>query len=169
MQEGQFQPTVVRNKDIPLLADVLCIMQDISMNERQQQWQRERMTNITPHLTGMPGGGGLPKGYEEAFAALSELEENQKKNCREYTRLLGEAQKIINRIKSRSMRTFVLMKYVFGISDIDIRRELNMTRRWFDKARKCIEDAPNMASVRWDEKYVVAKKGYGAKKKGCVT
>ena len=62
MEEGRFQPVVIRNRDIPVLADVLAIMQDVRMTEEQKAWQRDRLTNITPHLTGMPGGGGLPKG-----------------------------------------------------------------------------------------------------------
>ena len=165
MQEGRFQPTVIHNKDIPLLAEVLCIMQDLRMTEQQREWQHDRLTNITPHLTGMPGGGGLPKGLDEAFAVISELEEKQAAKCREYADQLQKAQKILNSIASRSLRTFVMMKYMFETPDTEIRRELNMTRRGFDQARKCVEDAPNMASVRWQEKYVVAKKGYAGKNK----
>ena len=164
MQEGRFQPTVIHNRDIPLLAEVLCIMQDLRMTEQQREWQHDRLTNITPHLTGMPGGGGLPKGLEEAFATISELEEKQAEKCREYADQLQKAQKILNSIASRTLRTFVMMKYMFETPDTEIRRELNMTRRGFDQARKCVEDAPNMASVRWQEKYIVAKKGYAAKK-----
>lgn len=164
MDEGRFQPVMIRNRDIPLLAKVLCIMQEIRMVEERRAWQRERLTNITPQLTGMPGGGGLPKGMEEAFAVLSELEEDQAKQCREYAEALKKAQKILNGIESENMRTFVEMKYVFDTPDTEIRRELNMTRRGFEQARKCVEEAPDMHHVRWQEKYVVAKKGYAAKK-----
>lgn len=48
-----------RNRDIPLLADVLPIMQAVCHIERQRDWQKDRMANITQHLTGMPGGGGV--------------------------------------------------------------------------------------------------------------
>lgn len=130
----------------------------------QKEWQRDRLTNITPHLTGMPGGGGLPKGMEDAFAAISELEEKQAKKCVEYAAILNRAQDILNGIENRSMRTFVMMKYMFETPDAEIRKELNMTRRGFDRARKCVEEAPDMASVKWQEKYIVAKKGYAAKK-----
>ena len=47
MQEGRFQPTVIHNRDIPLLAEVLCIMQDLRMTEQQREWQHDRLTNIT--------------------------------------------------------------------------------------------------------------------------
>ena len=166
MEEGRFQPVTIRNRDIPLLADVLSIMQDVRMTEEQREWQRDRLTNITPHLTGMPGGGGIPKGMEEAFAVLSELEEDHVKKCVEYGRKLKRAQDILNGIENHAMRTFVMMKYVFESPDTEIRKELNMTRRGFDRARKCVEDAPDMASVRWQDKYIVAKKGYAAKKEG---
>lgn len=164
MEEKGFQPAVIRNRDIPLLAEVLCVMQDIRMVEERRKWQRDRMTNITPRLTGMPGGGGMPKGYEEAFAILSELDEDQAKQCVEYGKILKKAQEILNGIQSISMRTFVKMKYVFNSPDVEIRKELNMTRRGFDRARKCVEEAPDMASVRWQEKYIIANKGYAAKK-----
>jgi len=164
MEKEKFHPVTIRNRDIPLLASVLSVMQDVCMVEQQRQWQRDRLTNITPRLTGMPGGGGLPKGLEEAFAAISELEENQANECIKYAEVMKKAQEILNGIESENMRTFVKMKYVFDTPDTDIRRELNMTRRGFDRARKCVEDAPNMASVKWQEKYVVAKKGYAAKK-----
>ena len=163
-EEGRFQPATIRNRDIPLLTDVLYVMQEVRMAEERRAWQRERLTNITPHLTGMPGGGGMPKGMEEAFAAISELEEIQANELAEYAATLKKAQKILNGIESQGMRTFVQMKYVFNAPDAEIRRELNMTRRGFDCARKCVEDAPNMAAVRWQEKYIVAKKGYAAKK-----
>lgn len=166
MEEKEFRPVVIRNRDIPLLADVLCIMQDVRMMEMQKEWQHDRLLNITPHLTGMPSGGGLPKGMEEAFAAISEMEEKHAKKCLEYTGLLERAQDILNRIQSQTMRTFVMMKYVFDSPDTEIRKELNMTRRGFDRARKCVEEAPDMAGVRWQEKYIVAPKGYAAKRNG---
>lgn len=164
MEEVRFHPVTIRNRDIPLLASVIRLMQDVRMTEQMRQWQRERLTNISPHLTGMPGGGGLPKGLEDAFAAISELEAEQARRCLEYAERMKKAERIINGIASEDMRTFVKMKYVFDIPDAEIRRELNMTRRGFDMARKCVEDAPDMAAVRWQEKYIVAKKGYAARK-----
>ncbi len=164
MEEGRFQPVTIRNRDIPILSDVLCIMQEVRMAEERSAWQRDRLENITPHLTGMPGGGGLPKGMDEAFAAISELEETQAQECVKYAKTLKKAQEILNGIANQTMRTFVKMKYVFETPDTEIRKELNMTRRGFDRARKCVEDAPNMAAVRWQDKYIVAKKGYAAKK-----
>ena len=54
-------PVKIRNRDIPLLADIFTIMQDIRQIEERREWQKGRMFNITQHLTGMPGGGGMPK------------------------------------------------------------------------------------------------------------
>ena len=100
----------------------------------------------------------------KVIETISELEEQQAKQTKEYADQLKKAQQILNSIASRTLRTFVMMKYMFETPDTEIRRELNMTRRSFDQARKCVEDAPDMASVRWQEKYVVAKKGYAGKK-----
>ena len=154
-EQREFRPTAVRNRDIPLLAEILYIMQEVKLLEEQRDWQHDRLTHITQHLTGMPGGGGLVHGYEDAFAKLSELDEEHESRCLEYSRELLQAQKILNGIKSRSMRVFVLMKYVFDVPDTEIREELNMTRRGFEKARRAVEEAPDMARVKWQEKYVV--------------
>lgn len=156
--ESKVRPVIViRNKDIPLLADILSIMQEVCQIEKQRDWQRDRMANITQHLTGMPGGGGVPKGLDEAFAMLSELDEEHEQRCKEYVRQLKAAQKILNGIESRSMRAFVIMKYVMDMRDVDIRDELNLTRTGFSRARRCIETADSMASVKWRERYILAK------------
>ena len=148
----------VNNVDIPLLADVLCIMQDIYQIEQRREWQQDRMFNITQHLTGMPHGGGSPKGFDGAIALLSELDEEHEQRCKDYVRQLKKAQKILNNIESRSMRTFVMMKYIMNAPDVEIRKELNMTRRGFERARRCIESAPCMAAVKWRERYIVTEK-----------
>lgn len=145
----------VRNRDIPLLADILYIMQEIRQIEQQRSWQRDRMLNITQHLTGMPRGGGLPKGLDEAFALLSELDDEHEQRCKDYVRQLKTAQKILNGIESRSMRAFVTMKYVMDVPDTEIRRELNLTRTGFNRARRCVESASCMAAVKWRERYIL--------------
>lgn len=152
------KPIEVRNRDIPLLSEVLYIMQEICQIEQRRNWQHDRMTNITQHLSWMPKGGGLPKGLDDAFALLSEIDEEHEARCREYVCQLQEAQKILNGIESRTMRTFVMMKYIMNVSDANIREELNMTRRGFDRARRCVEEASCMAEVKWCERYIVVQK-----------
>lgn len=56
------EPRVIKNRDILLLSRVLCVMQDVCSLERRCEWQRDRMFNITQHITGMPGGKGMPSG-----------------------------------------------------------------------------------------------------------
>lgn len=152
------EPVKVKNKDIPLLANIFNIMQDIRQIEERREWQAGRLYNITQHLTGMPGGG-TPKGLDEAFALLSEIDDEHKQRCKDYTRQLRKAQKILNGIESHTMRTFVTMKYVMNVPDTEIRKELNMTRRGFDRARNCVEMAPCMAAVKWQERYILVKDG----------
>lgn len=149
--------TIVKNRDIPLLAEVWCIMQEVCRIEQMRSWTRERMHNITQHLTGMPGGGGLPKGLDEAFAMLSDLDAQHEEKCKDYVRQLKEAQKILNGIESRTMRTFVMLKYMMAVPDREIREELNMTRWGFEQARKCVEQARDMESVVWRERYILAR------------
>ena len=153
--EKEVKPVVIRNRDIPILSDVFYIMQEICQIEQRRDWQRDRMLNITQHLSGMPGGGGVPKGLDEAFSLLSELDEEHEQRCKDYVRQLKAAQKILNGIECQSMRTFVIMKYVMNVPDSQIRQELNMTRTGFNRARRCIESAERMATVVWRERYVL--------------
>ena len=146
----------VRNKDIPLLADIFCIMQEVCAIEHRRDWQRDRMYKITQAINGMPSGGSVPHGLDEAFAKLAEIDEEHEKSCKEYVRQLRAAERILNGIPSRSMRAFVVMKYVMDVPDVQIRAELNISERGFKRARKSIEEAESMASVKWRERYVLA-------------
>ena len=150
-------PVVVNNRDIPLLSEVLDIMQDISALERRREWQRDRMYNITSHLTGMPRGGGGSTGtlFENVFSELSTLDESHEEKVHQYVRELKRAEKIINSISSRTMRTFVTMKYLLDIPNAAIMRDLNMTEWGFNRARRAVEDAEDMAHVIWRERYIV--------------
>lgn len=155
--ERERRPIEVRNRDIPLLCDIPCIMQEIRQIEERREWQRDRMTNISQHLTGMPGGGGLPRGLDDAFARLAEIDEEHEMRCREYARQLRKAQTILNGLESRTMRVFVTMKYIMDVPDVSIRDALNMTRRGFDRARRAVEEAECMARVKWQERYIIAE------------
>lgn len=148
---------VVRNRDIPLLADILYIMQEICAIERRRDWQKDRMYNITQHLTGMPGRKGGGSGLDEAFALLSEIDEEHEEKCKEYVRQLKRAQRILNSIESRSMRSFVVMRYVMNMSDVEIRQELNLTRRGLERARRSVEEADCMSNVKWQERYILIR------------
>ena len=149
------KPAVIRNRDIPLLADILPTMQLVNQTERRLDWQHDRMLSINQHINGMPGGGRLPKGLEAAFAMLEEVGAAHEERVKDYIRELREAERILNGIESRTMRTFVTMKYVMDVPDAEIRRELNMTEWGFNRARRAIEDAENMASVVWRARYIV--------------
>lgn len=153
------EPRIIRNRDIPLLSRVLYVMQDVCSLETRQEWQRERMFNITQKITGMPGAKGQPNGFDAAYAALDELCDEQKGRIAAYVRELKAAEKIINEIPSRTMRTFVLMMYVDELPAATIQQELNMTRWGFERAREMIEQADCMANVKWREKYVISSDG----------
>ena len=153
--EGAQEMRTIKNRDIPLLSRVLYIMQDVLSVEKRIEWQNERMYGITARITGMPGGKGAPSGFDAAFAAISGLSEEHKALMQAYTRELRKAEKIINGISSRTMRTFVVMLYVDALPAEAIRRELNMTRYGFDRARRAIEEAPDMARVVWRERFIL--------------
>ena len=148
----------VKNRDCILLHRVPYIMQDVCRLETRRQWQRDRMFGITAKLTGMPGGsGGVPTGFDAAYAALSELNEEQGQRVIEYCRELKRAERILNTIPSLSMRTFVVMRYIDDLPNAEIMRELNMTEWGFKRACDCIEQAEDMAHVKWRERYILYK------------
>ena len=152
----RYRPIVVRNRDIPLLQDVLPAMQAICQTEKLQTMQRQRMQRLTASLTGMPGSG-TAQGLDAAMAALDELSREQGEACREYARILRRAQHILNGIQSRQLRAFVMMKYVMSLPDAAVRKELGMTRRGMESAKHAAQDAPDMASVEWRDRYAPEK------------
>lgn len=156
-EQAAQKPRIIKNRDIPLLARVLYVMQDVCSLEKRREWQRERLFSITQNLTGMPNGKGMPSGFDAAFAAIDGINEEHQEQIAAYTRELKAAEKIINSIPSRTMRTFVIMLYVENMPAATVQRELNMTRRGFENARNAIEQAQDMASVVWRERYYVEK------------
>ena len=153
------RPIVIRNRDITILQRVIYVMQEIRALEARRLWQKDRMQNITQHLSGMPRGGSGPTGLDAAFAALDELEEEHKERVKEYARELKAAERIINEIPNRNMRIFVTMMYVENIPPGKVRSELNMTERGFRTARHVVEQAEDMASVRWRDRYITDEEG----------
>jgi len=95
------------------------------------------------------------KGFDTVYAAMDGLNEEQREKLLAYTKELERAEKIINGIQSRTMRTFVLLLYVDGLPPEKVREELNMSEWGFRRARDCIEKAPDMESVDWQERYVL--------------
>lgn len=153
-KQGPMQEAVkVKNRDIPILSRVLFIMQDVVGTERKEEWQRGRLFNRTQHISGMPGGGSLPKGLDEPLAELSELADISREEIARYNKELKEAESILNAIQSQTMRTFVMMKYMLDIPNIKIMEELSMSKWRFEQARRCIEEAPDMAHADWKERY----------------
>ncbi len=156
-EEGQ---KTIRNRDIILLSRILYTIQNVSITEQMRSWQQDRLYNMTQRITGMPGGGGVPNGYEENMATIGELEEKYAKQCTKYLRTLKDAEIILNGIKNHQLRTFVIMRYVLGMENTKIMTELNMKRRKFEQACKAIEQAPDMVHVAWQERFVL-KDGKG--------
>ena len=149
------KPRIIKNRDILLLSRVLYIMQDVSSLEKRRVWQRERLFNVTQNITGRPGGKGPASGFDAVYVAIEGLNEEHRAQLIEYTKELEEAERIINSIQSRTMRTFVIMMYVDALPPEKVREELNMTEWAFRKARDCVEKAPDMQSVAWPERYIL--------------
>jgi hypothetical protein len=155
MNKQNRQETVItiKNRDIPKLQRVVSLMQDIRMLEERAQWTRERMVNITQHLS-WASGNGEPRGLDAAYAALSGLETEHQEAVRAYARELKAAERILNSIGSPRMRTFVMMMYVLDLPPRAVRNELNMTEWGFKRARQAVEQAKSMDRVVWREKYI---------------
>lgn len=146
----------VCNKDILLITHIPMLMEEINEIEKRREWQQQRLYIIkAQRMTGMPGGGGRPRGLDEGFAALSELDYEHNRLIKSYVREVKRAWKVIDDIESATMRAFVKMKYMSNYPDTKIRSKLNMSRRGFERAKECIESAPCMAAVKWHERYIM--------------
>ena len=142
-----------RNRDIPLLSHVMCIMQDICGLEQTREWTHDRLYQTTKYLTGMPGGKGGKGGMEETIAKISAMDDRHAAQLDECAREMEAAEEIMNRIKSPSMRTFVAMYYVRHCSRDEICMELCISEWGFRKAKDAIEKAESMDKVDWHEWY----------------
>lgn len=149
------EPIKIRNRDVLLLSRVLYTMQAISATEEKRLWQQDRLWHITQKITGMPGGGGEPSGLDKHFAAIGEIEERYEMELSNYDDALQTAEAILNAIPSPTLRTFVTMLYVLNIPNREIMTRLNMRRKTFDGLRRSIEQAQDMKSVIWPERFTL--------------
>lgn len=154
-QKAMQRAIPIRNRDILLLVRVLYTMQDVHATEQRRMWMQDRLWNITQKITGMPGGHGAPGSLDANFAEICEMEEKYSEKCAKFMRELNEAEAIINAIPSRTMQTFVVMKYIMDVGNREIMERLNLKRWKFEKICTSIEQAEDMAHVNWDERYIL--------------
>lgn len=140
-----------KNRDIPLLEGIVPTMQLAKEAEERLAWQQEMLTRLSQHLSGMPGGGSLPKGLEDAFARLEESGETLEKHLRKYNRDFRTAEKILNGISDKKLRAFVVMKYLIGATDAEIRRELGISEYTLNRLKIKVERAENMKKTAWPD------------------
>lgn len=149
----QRQTRVVHNKDIPLLQEVGFVMQDIEALEKRRKWEKDRMTHITQQLSTSSGGGNAPCGLDEAFASIAELEEKHRILIKQYIRKINKASQLILDLPNKQMQTFVRMMYMDNETDSSVREKLKMSRWTFENARRAVEQAEDMQSVKWSGRY----------------
>lgn len=148
----------VNNADIIALQRVFYVMQDVCTTEERRQWEEDRLFAITQRLTRMGGGsGGVPGGIDAGLSAIEEAETKHMAKLMEYSRELERAEEILCSISNPNMRTFVILLYVHQLPGEEVRKRLNMTDYGYKRARKKIEQAQDMASAEWNDKYVLAK------------
>lgn len=75
-KERTQEPRIIKNRDIPLLSRVLCVMQDVCSLEKRCEWQRDRLFSITQHIHGKPGRERCAIGFDAAFAAIDGINED---------------------------------------------------------------------------------------------
>lgn len=157
-RQNRQETIAIKNRDIPRLQRVVSLMQDIKALEERMLWERERMVNITQHLSWAPGGGAQ-RGLDAAYAALSGLEEEHQKMVQAYARELKRTERVLNGIGNPRMRTFVALMYVLDRPPGEVRSELNLTEWGFRRARQAVEQAKSMERVIWRDRYILGEAG----------
>lgn len=148
---GNVKIVRIRNRDIPALGRLPYAMQAVKMIERRIEWMRERMFKVTQQYSTMPRGKGGASGYDKVLAEISEIEERYTAKLEQYLQELKETEALLEGIGSLTMRTFVEMKYVHNAPREEIMRALNLSEYAFRRAKNAIEQATDMAHVRWVE------------------
>lgn len=150
--DGQKQFKEIKNKEILLIQEVRYLKMDIISLEDRLHWERERMKNISQNLS-MAVGGGPKMGMDDAYAEISEMEKKHETLIKRYCRAVQKAEQIIAGIQSHQLRTLVEMLYLDDLPVNVVQSTLRMNRWTFDNARKMVEEAENMESVRWHDQY----------------
>lgn len=143
----------VMNRDIPILSNLLCTLQDVTNIEQLREWSEERKYHITQVISNAPGGNNYQSKIDGLMASISTLDEQHLSRTKRALQEINRCQAILNGIVSRTMRTFVVMLYVQHLPPEKIKKELSMTEWGFRQARKCIEEAWSMDMVRWADRY----------------
>ena len=117
----------MNNKDIPLLSRIFYIMQDIRSLQHRSDFHDEQLYSTTKRLTGMPGGGGMPHGFDSIIGELEEVNHEYGEKIAEYVEELKKAEKILNGIEEPKMQIFVRALYVDQLAQTEVMRELEMT------------------------------------------
>lgn len=149
----QRQARMVKNKDIPLIQQIPALKQMIISLEQRRQWEESRTQKVTQSFSAVPSGGGTRRTMDDTIAAIEEISENHALQLKQYERQLRKAERIINEIRNVNMRAFVTMLYLDGVPDGAVQAVLKMSRWGFENARRCIEDAEDMASAKWTDRY----------------
>lgn len=140
------------NRDIPTLQNVVYLKEEVVRLENRMAFERDRMTNITQHLSFTAGCGGEPYTLDSAFASLEQLEKRHREKARMYARAMRHADRIMDSIMSLSMRTFVDLMYVEQLDKQDVMERLHMTEWEYRKRREAVEKADCMESVAWKDR-----------------
>lgn len=136
------------NRDIANLRRVPCIMADIEALERRIRWERDRMTNITTHLSLCSGGRGR-MGIDDALSAIYEIDGEHKQLCERYRAELKNARDIMARVPNGKQKTAIWLYYVEREKAETIRRKLKISDwKWRDFIRR-IETVDAMEKVAW--------------------
>ena len=138
-----------RNKDLPVLQNVLAVMQDVCNGENQIEWLHDRMYFITQRFSQTPGVGGQPMGFDVILADIDDLGDSHRRRIKACVRELRKAERILNDIPNQTMRTFVTMLYVMKFTPAQVKNELGLSEWKFRTAREEIEHAKLMKNVRW--------------------
>lgn len=139
----------IKNRDVFFLARVSHAMEEIEHLENRRQWERDRRTNITQHLS-WTHGGGAKGGAEESMEAISELEEKHEEKVREYRKMVREAEAILMRVPDGKLRILVSMAYYEQAPEKEIRREFRVSHYLLTQAEALIEAAESMEKVDWE-------------------
>lgn len=114
--------------EIQLLQDILPIMQRIRQLEMQAEWEHDRMTNITAHLSPDKGSGhGNALNMDDIFARIDALQGRHRALMGVYEKKMRRAEAVINGIGNERDRAFAVMVYVEGFAAADVKKELNLS------------------------------------------
>lgn len=145
----------IRNVDALALTQVRIMKQELKITELKRAELRALHRRAVRACEGDVSAADAISDVDAVHKKLAENEALYARRIEACAKAIRDAEETLARIENPGMRLFVTLLYERGETHKYVMAKLGLSRRSFEKLRKTVEDAPDMASVVWADKWVL--------------